>query len=311
MLYKQESFGISLNNISFRIGRKTILQNVTMDIPAERTTGILGPNGAGKTTLFNLLTGLKNPTAGAIQLSNKNLVIGTSEYRRQIGVVMQETALYDELTTYENLAFSASLYGIKNPKDRIYEILELLSIADRSAHKVGTLSGGLQRRVTIGRALLHNPKLLIIDEPTLGVDADARHMIWSHLRYLRSKGTTIIVSTNYLDEALALCDTVFVIREGKLVSSKEEPEKLLAKVGVCIDIVCEEINLKEGIDKIKAIIGVIRVEKTSEGVSVFFKGDIPQDDIVHVIMGVLPIKGFKLRSPDLSEVFLLLENEDL
>lgn len=311
MLDKANPSELIVKNINFRIGEKIILKNITLNIPTGRTTGILGPNGAGKTTLLDLFIGLRKPTSGNIQFKDADITVGSQKYRQNIGIIMQETSLYNELTTFENLSFSASLYGLKNSKKRIYEVLDLLSIADRTNDTIKTLSGGLQRRVTIARALIHNPKLLIIDEPTLGVDADTRHIIWSYLRLLKSKGTTIIVATNYLDEALALCDNVSILSKGQLLATNENPEDLIVKVGSCIDISCDNLDIEKKINEINYVKNIIKVDKTPEGISVFFKGEISKDEIIHKIMEIIPVKGFKFRAPDLSEVFRFLENEKL
>jgi len=187
----------------------------------------------GKSTLLSLVTGLRHKTAGEITVCG--LPDGHREIRQHFGVVLQETALYEELTTYENLDFAASFYNVQNPKRKIHEIIELLGLSERAKDSVRILSGGLRRRVAIGRALVHDLQLLIIDEPTLGVDVDARHAIWAHLRLLKSQGRTILATTNYLDEAQALCDNVSVLRAGKLFTTTT-PEALLMRTGFCLDI---------------------------------------------------------------------------
>ena len=298
-----KSISVKIDNINYSAGDKKILNDVSLDIKGGETTGILGPNGAGKTTLLMLLAGLNKPQQGAITTNAKDIVIGNQQYRRMIGVVMQETALYDELSVYENLAFSASLYAIEKPKDRIYETLELLGLASRAHDAVGILSGGLQRRVSIARSLIHNPQILIIDEPTLGVDVDTRHAVWKHLRFLRSTGTTIIVSTNYLEEALSLCDTVAVLKSGSVVVSGVTPQFLVDKTGYCIDLTYDEVEPEELIKKIAAIQGVIRIEKIQNGVSVFVQSDASSDMLLREIVDSVPLRGFRTRAADLSEVF--------
>jgi ABC-2 type transport system ATP-binding protein len=232
----------------------------------------------------------------------------SANLRRKIGVVLQETALYDELTTFENLEFAASLYNVPEPRKRIEEVLELLMLSSRSKQFVRTLSGGMRRRVAIARALVHDPELLIIDEPTLGVDVEARHAIWEHLRMLKAKGRTTLVSTNYLDEAQALCDKVAVFREGKLLSC-ETPESLIARAGHCLDVECrddESQSISETLGK--NIEGILRVDKIPGGLTVVLNRQAVSKDIMNVILKNSEASGFRLRAPDLVEVFKSLDS---
>lgn len=297
---------ITFDDVSCRIGHTTILEHITLTINKGEITGILGPNGAGKSTLLSLINGLRHHSDGRITLLDEQLPAKGAQIRQRIGVVLQETALYDELTTFENLSFAASLYNVPNPIARIFEVLSLLKLADRSDQRVSTLSGGLRRRVAIARALLHDPELLIIDEPTVGVDVEARHAIWQHLRLLRSKGTTIVVATNYLDETQALCDNVAVIRKGKLLAF-ESPDTLIARAGYCLDIVCGELDTQ----KIKAALtgkkGIIRIDDVPSGLSIFLKHDTRQEDLTSTILVIAHVESLKFRAPDLAEVFNTLE----
>lgn len=208
---------VAFTDVTCHIGTRTVLEQVNLSIPRGSVAGILGANGAGKTTPLGAVSGLRPAFSGTVTVLGETQTGRELSLRRRMGVVFQETALHDELTTAENLEFAASLYDISDPKERISEVLDLLGLTDRARERVGRLSGGLRRRVTLAHALLHDSELLIIDEPTLGVDVEARHTLWAHLRLLRAGGTTVIVSTNYLDEALALCDTVSVLRGGRLL----------------------------------------------------------------------------------------------
>lgn len=297
---------VRFEEVVCRIGRRTILDRVNLDMRQGEITGILGPNGAGKTTLLSVITGLRPATSGRVTVLGQPITARSPELYRQIGVVLQETALYDELTTFENLQFAASLYGIADPRGRIEEVLRVLDLSDRAKQRVGQLSGGLRRRVIIARALLHSPDLLIIDEPTLGVDVEARHTIWSYLRVLRSVGTSVIVSTNYLDEAIALCDTVAVLREGRVIVV-DTPQGLVARAGSCLDIEC---SAGAG-DALKAALltadGVLRTQPTPTGLSVFLQGDTLPDPIIRTALQTATIRGFRVRGADLAEVFHALE----
>jgi len=295
---------ISFSHVSCGIRNKTILHSIDLNIVQKSIAGLLGPNGAGKTTLLSLVTGLRHKTSGEITVFG--LPDGHREIRQYFGVVLQETALYEELTTYENLKFAASLYNVQNPKRKIHEIIELLGLSDRANDSVRILSGGLRRRVAIGRALVHDPQLLIIDEPTLGVDVEARHAIWAHLRLLKSQGKTILVATNYLDEAQALCDTVSVLRAGELLITTT-PEALLTRTGFCLDIQSEQGAIKSIIHVLGQHPGVLRIDRTPSGLSVFLSGETVPDHIIRLVVQTAHIEGFRVRPPDLAEVFKTLE----
>jgi len=299
-------FAVRFEGVSCRIGKRTVLEGVDLAMKQGEITGILGPNGAGKTTLLSIITGLRTPHTGSVTVLGERVSARHPELYRKIGVVLQETALYDELTTFENLQFAASLYGIAAPRSRIEAVLQRLDLSDRTRQRVGQLSGGMRRRVILARALLHSPELLIIDEPTLGVDVEARHTIWSHLRVLRSFGTTVIVSTNYLDEAIALCDTVAVLRAGRVIVS-DTPEGLVARAGSCLDIEC---TAGAG-EALKAALvhteGVLRTQLTPTGLSVFLQGSALPDPILRTALQTTTIRGFRMRGADLAEVFHALE----
>jgi ABC-2 type transport system ATP-binding protein len=296
---------ISFENVSLRIDTTTILNDITLDMPTHSISGILGPNGAGKSTLISLIVGLNTPSNGTLTVLGKQLPAKGESLRRQIGVVLQETSLYEELTIVENLLFFASLYNVEKPKQRIKEMLELLGLADRGQDQVRILSGGLKRRTAIARALLHNPQLLVVDEPTLGVDVEARHAIWEHLRFLKSQGHTILVATNYLDEAQALCDEVSVLHKGNLLIT-DSPDALIAKTGHSLDIECTPESAEKISQSLTEITTVVRSENTASGLSVFLKGETIPDTIINAVLKTAPVHGFRFRPPDLSEIFQTL-----
>ncbi len=299
---------VRFEDVTYQIGKRCILEHISLTMKRGAITGILGPNGAGKTTLLSSITGLRQPSSGTICVFNEQLPVRGGKLRQSVGVVFQETALYDELTTFENLRFATSLYAVPHPQQRITEVLALLSLSERAHERVRNLSGGLRRRVAIARALLHAPDLLIIDEPTLGVDVEARHAIWSHLRFLKSSGTTIIVATNYLDEALALCDTVAVLRAGKLLTC-ETPETLVARAGSCLDIECNAQAGEAITQALSTFAGILRINQTSSGLAVFLHGHVVPDDVMRMVLQSATIHGFRIRGADLAEIFRALEEE--
>jgi ABC-2 type transport system ATP-binding protein len=304
------NIAVRFEDVTVKIGKRTVLAHVSLEITGGNITGILGPNGAGKTTLLSSIMGLRRPSGGTITVLGEKIPPCRAALRQRIGVVFQETALYEELTTHENLRFAASLYGLADPNQRIGAVLELLTLSERAHQRVHTLSGGLRRRVTIARALLHAPDLLIIDEPTLGVDVEARHAIWSHLRLLRSGGTTVVVSTNYLDEAVALCDTVAVLRAGQTLIATT-PQALVSRAGSCLDIECTAPASRAILKELTGMAGILRIEPTPTGLSVFLHGSTVADPVIRAALKTATIEGFRTRGADLAEVFSALETASL
>ncbi len=297
---------VRLLGVGCRLGGQDVIHDVTLDVERGQVTGILGLNGAGKTTLLGIITGLRPLSAGRGWVLGHALPARGSGLRRRIGVVLQETALYDELTSYQNLDFAAALYNVPNARQRIHEVLDLLGLVDRTNQVAGTLSGGLRRRLTIARALIHEPELLIIDEPTIGVDPEARHAIWAHVRLLQALGTTVIVASNYLDEVQALCDTAAVLRGGRLIAC-ESPASLIARAGQCIDIQCDAEEVGTVRRLASGLHGVTRLEPAPSGATLFVVGGAEPEAILRALMEEAHIAGFRVRAADLAEVFRVLE----
>jgi ABC-2 type transport system ATP-binding protein len=303
---KSHELAVKFEKVSYSADKRLILDNIDLAVERNHIVGLLGPNGAGKTTLLSLMAGLIHPSSGHITILGRQLPADTM-FRKHLGMVFQETALYQELSVYETLKFAASLYGVPDAATRIAEVLELIGLTKRKNDLVRILSGGLRRRVSIGRALLHKPELLLIDEPTLGLDATARHAIWEHLRLLRSmRNTTIIVATNLLDEAQALCNVVTVLNKGKILFT-ETPDQLVARAGCCLDIDCEKAAATHIMTALKNSADILRIEHTGRGVAVFVKSTTTPDKIIHKITRVAAIDNFRFRTADLVEVFQTLD----
>ena len=196
------------------------LDGVSLDVGAGRFFGLLGPNGAGKTTLINSVVSLARPDSGTVEVFGKDAFEEFKEARRMIGVSPQEINLDKFLTVYEVMTFHAGYYGVpkKKARERADEMLERFALTDKRKSRVSTLSGGMKRRVLFARALMHDPKLLFLDEPTAGVDVELRYSLWEYIRELNRGGLTILLTTHYLEEAEALCDEVGLINGGRIVA---------------------------------------------------------------------------------------------
>src|SRR6059058_1031121 len=210
----------------------TAVKGVTFDVHAGEIFGFLGPNGAGKSTTISMLCTLLTPTAGVARVAGIDVARDAAAVRQRIGLVFQDPSLDDQLTARENLEFHAFIYSVPAPdrKRRIDEMLAMMQLADRASSAVKTFSGGMKRRLEIARGMLHQPQILFLDEPTLGLDPQTRRNIWTHLNELRStKGVTIFMTTHYMDEA-EYCDRIAIIDRGKIVALGT-PEELKQMVG--------------------------------------------------------------------------------
>ncbi len=209
---------LSLENITKRYGALTALDGVSLRIEAGEFFGLLGPNGAGKSTLMSLVAGLRAPDAGGLTLDGRPLAAADPSARLGLGLVPQHIALYPKLSAEQNLRVFGQLYGLGGAtlRERIDEGLEAMQLADRRRDLVQTFSGGMQRRLNIIASLLHRPKLLLCDEPTVGVDPQSRNAIFEFLERLNREGLTVIYSTHYMEEATRLCSRIGIIDHGKI-----------------------------------------------------------------------------------------------
>lgn len=220
---------IKTKNLSKLYKKTKALDNVSIEIKKGEIFGILGPNGAGKTTFLSILTTLLKPTSGKAEVCGFDVLKDPSEVRKRIGVVFQETVLDDLLTAEENLRFHAELYNVKNPTEKIEKMLEFFGIKSRKKDKTKTFSGGMKRKVEIARPLLHDPEVLLLDEPTMGLDPSARKDIWEQIKKInKNNSTTILLNTHYLEEADELCDRIAILDKGKVVAIGT-PEELKNK----------------------------------------------------------------------------------
>jgi ABC-2 type transport system ATP-binding protein len=293
---------LSLRSVSQRFGARVALDGLSVDVPRAQVVGLLGPNGAGKTTVINAAAGLQRPTEGTVAWEGQALPFPfPAGVRRRIGVVPQDTALYDELTATENLRFTADLFGVASPKARVGEVLELVGLADRARDRVGTLSGGMRRRLGFARALVHDPDLLVLDEPTLAVDVDNRHAIWGHVRRLRREGKTVLLSTNYLDEAEALCDVIVALGDGRVVATGA-PSDLLRSAGRCVEIDCDDAEVAAVRRRLEVLDPNARVEATGAGLTVHVGADAAAETFASAALGTGAVRGVRVRAPDMVEV---------
>ena len=221
---------IRARGLTKAFGARTAVAGIDFDVRDGEFFGFLGPNGAGKTTTMRMIAGVSPRTAGSLEIFGQDPELHGSEIRGQIGVVHQQETLDMELTVRENLLVFGRFFGMDRPSiaTRADELLELFQLSDRAKDQVEPLSGGMKRRLSIARSLIASPRILMLDEPTTGLDPQARHLLWDALQRLKRGGTTIVLTTHYMDEAEQLCDRLVVMDQAKIVA-EGSPRQLIAE----------------------------------------------------------------------------------
>ena len=299
---------IEIKNLSKHFNKLKAVNNVSFEVKEGEIFGLLGPNGAGKTTIIKMLTTLLRPTKGEAKVWGFDILNQKDEVRNSIGIVFQEPALDTRLTGQENLDFHARIYGLNQEKreKRIEEVLNLVELKDKSNVLVKDYSGGMQRRLEIARGLMHYPKVLFLDEPTLGLDAQTRRRIWEYILKLNKREkTTIILTTHYMEEADYLCQRVAIIDFGKIII-EDKPDNLKNLLGgdvISIEAFPEKRAFKvfsnfPWVKKINQHNGLIdlNVEQGERKIPLLMKIDQKEEGF--------EIKSVNLRRPTLEDVFL-------
>lgn len=212
---------ISVKNLTKKFGEFIAVNNISFDVKQGEMFAFLGPNGAGKTTTIKMLTTLLNPTSGKVMVNGYDPLHEQDKVRRSFGIVFQDPSLDDQLTALENMEFHGVFYGVPKElrKKRIEELLKFVDLRDRKNSLVKTFSGGMKRRLEIARGLIHHPKILFLDEPTLGLDPQTRNNMWDHITRLNKKeGMTVFLTTHYMEEAEKVADRIAIIDKGKIIS---------------------------------------------------------------------------------------------
>lgn len=306
---------IEISGVTKRFGNFTAIDDLTLAVKYGEIFGLLGPNGSGKTTTINIVSGLSKPTSGQVKVLGHDILKDTRVVYAALGSVPQETALYEELSAWTNMSVHADLYGVRGPDrgNRMTEMLRLVQLYDRRSSRVSTFSGRMKRRLALARALLHDPQLLYFDEPTLGVDVQSRRAIWDYVLDLRQKGKTVLLTTNYLEEANALCDRIAIIDHGKLVAL-DTPINLKRRYGNTVmeietmssvsSKLLEQIQSITGISEVAQFDKVLKISISESDLSITGK-------LVTLVSQESNIKRIAQREPNLEEIFLSLTGSGL
>lgn len=302
--------GLIIRTIGITKKFKNILavDHVDLTIEEGEIFGLLGPNGAGKTTLLMMLATLVKPTEGTAKVNGYDVLENPKEVRKSIGVVFQVSTLDELLTGWENLYLHSLMYGVPAHirKARIEEVLDLVGLKGRSHDLVKTYSGGMKRRLELARGLLHKPKILLLDEPTLGLDPQTRASIWDYIKRLsREEGVTILMTTHYMEEADALCDRIAIIDNGR-IKALDRPKNLKMKIGRGM---IKAKSRNPNIEEIKKLPYVNGVEVDGDEVKVFLLE--VEAHAREVLEKLGEVSFVELREPTLDDVFIQLTGKEI
>ena len=291
----------------FDRGNVRAVDGITLDVSEGEVFGFLGPNGAGKTTTVRILTTLLTPPSGSARVAGHDVVEDPAAVRRSIGVALQEAGLDKLSTGREFLTLQGELYALRDPRTRAQELLEIVGLQDAADRRIGTFSGGMKRRLDLAAGLVHRPSILFLDEPTTGLDPASRTNVWEEVRRLNEAGTTIFLTTQYLEEADALCERLAIIDGGSIVA-EGSPEQL--KADIAEDVVTVTVD-REAVEKAHKLLlesdGVVRVDATGGGTldARVKNGAAAVPRLVRSFDGAgIEMHEISLRRPTLDDVFL-------
>jgi ABC-2 type transport system ATP-binding protein len=278
------------------------VRGISIDILAGETFGLLGPNGAGKTTTLSMLSTLLSPTRGDVRVFGVSAVENPAEVRRRVGLAPQQISLYPTFTAEENLEFFGALHGVAPAvrQRRIDRLLELVGLAPRRGDPVFTYSGGMQRRLNLACSLIHEPRLLLLDEPTVGVDPQSRENLFEVIRQIAAAGTTIVYTTHYIEEAERLCDRIAILDEGRIVAAGTLQE-LLGVVGIGEVIEIRGAAAASDDRTLEALPGVVKIEREEGVVRLFVQS---AGHALGLMAGALRELGDRIESLDVHRVSL-------
>ncbi len=304
---------ITTRNLIKTYSSRTVVNNVSISVEQGQIVGLLGPNGAGKTTTLAMLATQRRPSAGDATLFGHRLSTEVRVVRRLIGIVPQALALYPRLTAAENLRFFGRVYGVESVEleERIDELLQFVGLAERRDEYVATFSGGMKRRVNLAVGLVHRPKLLLLDEPTAGVDPQSRERIFAIVRQLRAAGNAVLYVTHYMEEAEQLCDRLGIMDQGKLLAVGTLDE-LLAQLGCAETIEVRGLSLGTDFGPLQATEGACRIERSHAETRFFVRNAAqflaPLQQVISRATGSVHVKMGPLS---LAHLFLHLTGKEL
>lgn len=296
-------------------GNREVVRGVTFTVNKGESFGLLGPNGAGKSTTISMICGLIESSSGDVTVGGVSIKKDPMQVKRKIGVVPQDIALYPTISARENLYFWGRMYGLSKAeaKKRTEEVLEIVGLKDRAKEKIENYSGGMKRRINIGAALMHKPELLIMDEPTVGIDPQSRNHILETVKKLNQEGMTVIYTSHYMEEVEYLCERIAIVDQGEVIASGTKAELCSRLVGATsIQIKVSKVN-QEMVDQLRTIPNVQSVKVDGELITIY-ASDARQtlgDAVALIIQSGLQVLSVDVQEPNLETVFLQLTGRTL
>lgn len=307
------SNAIEVSRLVKKFGGFTAVDGISFEVKEGEIFGLLGPNGAGKTTTISMITTIISHTSGSIKIYGNDAMKDKNGARQMIGIVFQDPSLDDELTAWENLDFHARLYGVRKDKKEIIDrVLRLVDLQDKAGNQVKTFSGGMKRRLEIARGFIHHPRVLFLDEPTLGLDPQTRRKIWDYIKKLNSEQKlTIILTTHYLEEADLLCDRIAIIDHGRIIKIGT-PEALKRSLGG--DVVRIGVAKKKELrDALKGKPFIKDIKETKDSLEITTKDGAKALPLITKVADSkrITIEYATLKRPSLEDVFISLTGREI
>ncbi|WDV46635.1 ABC transporter ATP-binding protein [Clostridiaceae bacterium M8S5] len=307
---------LEIKNLKKFYGKNLAVNNVNLQIEEGQIYGILGPNGAGKSTMINMICGLLSPTDGEIYVLGEKMKKGQMDVKNQIGLVPQDIAIYDDLSAIENVSFFGSLYGLSGKilKEYTKEALEFVALSDKAKVRPSKFSGGMKRRLNIACSIVHKPKLIIMDEPTVGIDPQSRNHILSSIKRLNELGSSIIYTSHYMEEVQTICNKVAIIDKGKIIAEGSIKDVIAKHSDTNIINIDVFDKVDESVKKVlHTICGIVKVEILDKQIVLYSK---PNKYNLDIIINELKdhnvtIKNIESKFNDLETIFLNLTGKKL
>lgn len=306
---------LSVECLTKSFGSKTVLDNLSFYVNEGEILGILGPNGAGKSTAFNIIAGLLEADSGKVFFSDNDINKDKKKYKSSIGVVPQEISLYEGMTILENLRFLGKLYAVrgKKLKERVEELIDDVKLTDRKHSEIGKLSGGMKRRINIAAAIVHNPKLVIMDEPTVGIDPQSRGLVWDIINELKEKGMSIIITSHYVEEIERLSDRVLIVNSGKVIADGTVNDLIDKYCKSRIYVIEFYTMSNQVVNEMETVLGVESIEVNENTVKIITSKDL---NIIEKLIKITSenkadIKNIDIKKPGLEDVFFYFTGKGL
>ena len=298
---------VNAKNLTKKFGNLTAVDNIDFEIFKGENFGFLGPNGAGKTTIMKMIQGVSPFSYGKLTLAGMDIAEHARTIKGIVGVAPQEDNLDPDFTVFQNLTVYARYFDIPKEKARTRadELLKFMQLEEKRDVVMTALSGGMRRRLILARALMNDPQILILDEPTTGLDPQARHLIWTKIRSLKKQGVTVILTTHYMDEAAKLCDRIIIMDQGKIIEKGEPVQLVKEHVG---EEVLEVLNSEESMACLKQYFPDARIDIVGDKIQVFAK---KARGILAKILEETSFRGALIRDSNLEDVFLKLAGRSL